>query len=411
MKKIYLVILLIPLLAISQNVTVTNVKTNDLVYNSTNGLLYVSLSSENGSNSNSIGVLDPINPVLTNAYPVGTNPTVLAISSDGQAIYAGFKNDPVVRKFLTASNTVSTEISLGSDSNNGNYFAEDIVVMPETANTIAVARKNSGYAPKHEGVAIFDDGVMRTKVSAAHSGANQLEWGSANKLVGYNNETTEFGIRKLNVATDGIPTTTRTSLEQVKGNLTFKIFNNVAYFSNGKVVNTEFTPIYVGTFENVNGPMVYDANTEMIIYADYNIITGEITLKHFNSTSLALDHSFPITQVSGVVKNIITCGNGCYALNTADNVVVIQNFLGIGTFASGETLAMYPNPANEILHIASSKQISNVSICNSLGQVIYNIVFSKASDLDIDVSHLTSGTYFVRIRDDHSETTKKLIKL
>lgn len=31
MKKIYLVILLIPLLAISQNVAVTNVKTNDLV--------------------------------------------------------------------------------------------------------------------------------------------------------------------------------------------------------------------------------------------------------------------------------------------------------------------------------------------------------------------------------------------
>jgi hypothetical protein len=252
---------------------------------------------------------------------------------------------------------------------------------------------------------------MRTKVSAAHSGANQLEWGSATKLIGYNNETTEFGIRKLNVATDGIPTTTRTSLEQVKGNLTFRVYNNIAYFSNGMVVNTEFTPFYVGAFENVNGPMVYDANTEMIIYADYNLITGEITLKHFNSTSLALDHSFPITKASGEVKNIITCGNGCYALNTADNVVVIQNFLGIGTFASGETVAMYPNPANDILNIASSKQISNVSICNSLGQVIYNVVFSKASDLDIDISHLTSGTYFVKIRDDHSETTKKLIKL
>ena len=33
--------------------------------------------------------------------------------------------------------------------------------MPGQSSTIAVSRRNVGFSPKHEGVAIYDDGVMR----------------------------------------------------------------------------------------------------------------------------------------------------------------------------------------------------------------------------------------------------------
>ena len=60
-------------------------------------------------------------------------------------------------------------------------------------------------------------------------------------------------------------------------------------------------------------------------------------------------------------------------------------------------ISIFPNPANDILHITSSEPISEIEIVNALGQVVKRMEVN-ADNVVCDVEDLTSGVYVVRIR-------------
>lgn len=191
-------------------VNTIDISTNDLVYDANTDRIYVSIPSENGSNGNSIGVINPTTNKLENTIFIGSEPTVLAIADNGEYIYCGFSGSSTIRRFKVASQTSGIQFSLGTDSSTGSYYAEDIEVMPNAPRTIAVSRKNNGFSPRHEGVAIFDDAVMRKNTTSDHTGSNKIEFTEQNSLIGYNNETTEFGIRKHTIENAGVNTSSIT---------------------------------------------------------------------------------------------------------------------------------------------------------------------------------------------------------
>ncbi len=88
MKKfIYILISLLSVDTFSQwEVNVLNITTNDLVYDSNTDRIYASIPSANGSNGNSIGIINPNTITLENTVNMGSEPTVLAISDNGQYI-------------------------------------------------------------------------------------------------------------------------------------------------------------------------------------------------------------------------------------------------------------------------------------------------------------------------------------
>jgi len=410
MKKTHLILLLFPLIGIGQTATVIAVKTNDLVYSPVTNKIYVSVRSENDVNGNSISTINPQTALFENTFPIGTNPSVLAISADGNTIYSGFETLPEIKKFDLQANPVSTTIALGSDPETGDYLAEDIVILPE-ANTIAVSRRNKNFAPKHEGVVIFDNLMMRALSSKDHTGANQIELTSTGQLLGFNNETTESGIRKLTIGTAGITGVQVSKLDEISGKLTFKIYNDIAYFSNGKAVrNLATNPEIAGTFENAFGPMVYDAAANLICYASYNLL-GSISLNRYNPTDYSLVDSYAISQANGIVKNIVACGNGIYALNTADEVIVVNRVLGTQQFEQNTTLLLHPNPATNVLNIDSDVNVLEISIFNTLGQLAKTYGNLSDKKNTVDISSLQTGTYYVKIKSETQEITKKLIKL
>ncbi|PZR03540.1 MAG: esterase, partial [Flavobacterium psychrophilum] len=68
-----------------------------------------------------------------------------------------------------------------------------------------------------------------------------------------------------------------------------------------------------------------------------------------------------------------------------------------------------PNPANNLLNIENTTEISSVSIVNALGQtVITKTVNSNA--VQIDVSSLSKGVYFVTVNSGNAGKTVKIIK-
>jgi Secretion system C-terminal sorting domain/GEVED domain len=69
----------------------------------------------------------------------------------------------------------------------------------------------------------------------------------------------------------------------------------------------------------------------------------------------------------------------------------------------------YPNPVKDILNLSYTKEISNVSIHNLLGQEVMTKSIN-ASQSKIDMSNLTNGTYLVKVTVDGLVKTLKVVK-
>lgn len=411
MKKILsLLILGTSSMAFAQlQVNTLNLTANDLVYDSVTNKIYASIPSANGSNGNSIGVINPNTYLLENTIFIGSEPTILAISDNGQYIYSGFSGSSTVRRFDVTSQTAGIQFSLGSDSSTGSYYAEDIEVMPGQPTTIAISRKNNGFSPRHEGVVIYDNNVMRPTTTPDHTGSNRIEFTSQNSLIGYNNETTEFGIRRLSINSSGISNVSVTQNVLSNFYLDFIYKDNYMYSFDGKVVDVTTAPFVIGQFSNATGPVVYDSYYNRVCFASYDF-SGNITFKRFNPNTFLLYDSLPISQAFGSVKNIITCGNGCYAFNTTDNKVIIikDSTLGLSESEEKNKISIYPNPTTDYLYIKSDLDIKDVQISDLNGRIINNLEFE---DNKMNLASLQTGIYFAKISDINGKIlTMKIIK-
>jgi PKD repeat protein len=95
-------------------------------------------------------------------------------------------------------------------------------------------------------------------------------------------------------------------------------------------------------------------------------------------------------------------------ISTYTETVVVINSSAIEKYSEGPDIEIWPNPAKDILHIASSVPISSTEICNSLGQVVYSSTYDKAYS-DININHLLPGIYFIRISTDQGRTYGKFM--
>lgn len=409
-KTLSFLFIITNLVAFAQlQVNTINVTTNDLVYDAVTDKIYASIPSANGSNGNSIGVINPTTYLVENTIFIGSEPTVLAISDNGEYIYSGFSGSSTVRRFNVTTQTAEIQFSLGSSSSTGSYYVEDIEVMPGQPKTIAISRKNNGYSPRHEGVAIYDGDVLRPTATPSHTGSNRIEFTSSNSLIGYNNETTEFGIRRLSVNNNGVSNVSVTENVLSNFSLDFIYKDNYLYSFDGKVIDATTSPFVIGKFSNTSGPVVYDSYNNKVCFASYDY-SGNITFKRFNPATFLLVDSLPISQAFGKVKNIVSCGNGCYAFNTTDDKIVIikDSKLGIMEIAAKNKLAVYPNPTADYINIKSDIAIKEIMISDLNGREIQNIDFSEGK---IYLGNLETGIYLAKIIDTNGRIrTEKIIK-
>jgi hypothetical protein len=76
-------------------------------------------------------------------------------------------------------------------------------------------------------------------------------------------------------------------------------------------------------------------------------------------------------------------------------------------------VSIYPNPAEQKLKVfVLDKKVDALEITDCLGRLVseYEILQLKNSTIDLDVSNLKSGTYFIRILSEGNYSTAKLIK-
>lgn len=72
-------------------------------------------------------------------------------------------------------------------------------------------------------------------------------------------------------------------------------------------------------------------------------------------------------------------------------------------------VSVYPNPVIDKVHIEAAEIISNVSIFNSLGQLVAESSLEN-NNQSIDLSHLTSGIYYAKVEIGSTKQTVKIVK-
>ena len=133
------------------------------------------------------------------------------------------------------------------------------------------------------------------------------------------------------------------------------------------------------------------------VLTNLNVANGSnLDILDFNATSnldlncIQIDDGFtpPITWLKDASA---TYNEDCANLSTNEFIA--------------ETVIIYPNPAENELHIQSTVPIQKVEVFNLLGQ---QILESKATT--IDISNLTEGLYLVKVFNNGKESTYKILK-
>ena len=106
-----------------------------------------------------------------------------------------------------------------------------------------------------------------------------------------------------------------------------------------------------------------------------------------------------------------------YAILWAANALIVYSapFIAPGYVVLGnDTFDMnhfnlYPNPTSDVVTLQYSKEITEISVLNLLGQTMLNKKLN-ATVTTIDLSSFPSATYFVKIVSEGKTKTVKVIK-
>ena len=144
-------------------------------------------------------------------------------------------------------------------------------------------------------------------------------------------------------------------------------------------------------FENINLPFDDANNDGYVAFKIKTLPTLKVGDSFTNEANIYFDYNFPILTNKATSK--------------------FETTLNIQDFDFSNYFSLYPNPVNEELNIIAKQNIElqSLTIYDILGQVV--IAFPNAkSGSKIDVSKLSSGNYFVKVKSDKGISSMKFIK-
>lgn len=122
--------------------------------------------------------------------------------------------------------------------------------------------------------------------------------------------------------------------------------------------------------------------------------TKPLTLT-FNTTGLSLGR---YTAIVKLLSNDLT--------NPVMDVPVVLDVVGVGVGENAKTAVMvFPNPVKDQLNIVTNGTVTNITITDMNGKVVYNGMSQK-----IDFSNFSAGNYLVKVQTAQGTSTSKFVK-
>lgn len=176
-----------------------------LAFDQMRQVYYATVSSTDTARGNRVATIDRLGQVTATSPQVGSSPSAIAVSSNGSRLYVGLNGTGEVAQYSLPSFTLLAKLSLPMDPFSGQMRAEQISVSPIDPDVFAVSLAYDRVSPRHAGVAIVRGMTMLPVRTSGHTGSNRIVFGPmGDSVYGFNNETTEFGIRKISLTADGL---------------------------------------------------------------------------------------------------------------------------------------------------------------------------------------------------------------
>jgi len=318
---------------------------NDIVYNAVDGLIYASVAGSAGEGlGNTIAGIDPTSGVIVKTIFVGSEPTRMALSSDGTQLFVGLNGAGAVRQVNMTTGTAGIQFSLGGGPGvyNPPYMAQGLAVLPGQPDSVAVYGSNGI-------VTIFDSGVARAKTSTGLSiyfnqNSGSLSFGSSASTLYLNSQSTSANLYALTIDATGV--TGATPLGNGGGN-SIQYDNNRLYISSGAVLSAS-TGSQLGQFSTAStsgspstpvaavGPVVSDSTLgrAWVVPSSLSYLTSANQIVAFDETTFNPVGSMPITGVganlpssynNNVPADLIRWGQNGLAYRTASQLYVLQS--------------------------------------------------------------------------------------
>ncbi|MFN5705204.1 MAG: T9SS type A sorting domain-containing protein [bacterium] len=133
------------------------------------------------------------------------------------------------------------------------------------------------------------------------------------------------------------------------------------------------------------------------------------TISGWNRISVPISGMTGLTTKSNIAQLIFASSPAGASIAYIDNVLFSKKpFVGVES-TKAENVNVYPNPSNDFLSITSEKDIQNIVIYNSIGQVVLakevNANFAK-----VNITELPNGLYTVKTVINGLETFNKVVK-
>jgi hypothetical protein len=85
--------------------------------------------------------------------------------------------------------------------------------------------------------------------------------------------------------------------------------------------------------------------------------------------------------------------------------------LGNRDLSESASFSIYPNPANDVLHIASDTELNSARVYDVAGKLVKEVYISGALSKALDIADLNKGMYILEIETVQGETnSSKILK-
>jgi DNA-binding beta-propeller fold protein YncE len=291
---------------------------NSLVYNPFNLRFYASVGSSQGASGNSVAVIDPVTATITTSIFVGSEPTKLALSDDGQVLWVALDGAAAVRRIDLGTGVVGAPFFLGADPFYGLQSPRDLAALPGTHDSVIVTPK-SKTSTAIGGPVIYDNGVPRdyTAANSLPEVTDLIPTYSPQLLFGYNNESTGFELTTLCMNAAGVIVAESTRVFD-SFDLTFSFAQNVIYSGSGVAYDIA-TGSLRGTFAG-RGAVAADASTRRVFFLNSN---GQPTIAAYDMDTFLAAGSETLSAPSGSQADLVRWGRYGYAFRTDSKTVVI----------------------------------------------------------------------------------------
>ncbi len=109
------------------------------------------------------------------------------------------------------------------------------------------------------------------------------------------------------------------------------------------------------------------------------------------------------TELPGTAIVVVTAENGETQLTYSVDFTIATTVAEISS-----SLNVFPNPASSKFTIESNQTIRQVKLIHVSGKVVKDIVLGVTTNIDINVSTLNTGIYFMQIHTNESVHTKQV---